>query len=466
MAEKSGSKSKATKVLRIGIIQGGKIIEEQRFKKRETVSIGRPGGKKATFVVDSPNVPDMMNVFELTGGNYFLNFNDNMQLSLQDPDASFSDVASLKKHPKAAKKGDGYRFPLTDDNRGKVIFKDVTVLFQFVDPPLAGGKMDLPEDIRGGFLSSIDIQYTTILVVVGLIGISIVSYAAQQPYVEPSTVEQISERYQKLIMPDRPVEPPQVADKGEAADEGKGKEKKAKPEAKPKKKVAKGKSNSKGDGKGKKVSAEAAAKARKEALTKRVAGSGLLAVIGTQGEGDGALADVFADGSAADGDIGDAFSGIQGIDIADSSGAVGTRGGGSGESASIGDIATEGGGSVSTGTKQETAVKGTVGSEAPTVDGELSPDKIQRAMRKYLGAVKDCYERALKRNPKLAGKIVIGFEITERGKVEEFSFPVDNVGNADVRSCIKRRSRSWRFPKPDGGSVYVEFPLVFEPSQG
>jgi len=105
-----------------------------------------------------------------------------------------------------------------------------------------------------------------------------------------------------------------------------------------------------------------------------------------------------------------------------------------------------------------------VDAEAPAVDGDLSPDAIQRAMRKYISGVKDCYERSLKRDPKLAGKVVVGFEISTAGAVSEVEFPTDNVGSTEMRGCIKTRARSWRFPRPEGGPVYVEFPFVFEPS--
>ena len=41
------------------------------------------------------------------------------------------------------------------------------------------------------------------------------AYARSLPYLEPSSIEQVSERYQKMIMPDRIPEPPQMlADKG------------------------------------------------------------------------------------------------------------------------------------------------------------------------------------------------------------------------------------------------------------
>jgi TonB family protein len=85
-------------------------------------------------------------------------------------------------------------------------------------------------------------------------------------------------------------------------------------------------------------------------------------------------------------------------------------------------------------------------------------------MSKNLRALKDCYERQLKRFPQLQGKIVLSFEITESGKVTGASFAEDTLKNGEVKQCILERARFWRFPKPDGGSVFVQFPLLFTPS--
>ena len=38
-----------SKILRVGVIQGGKIIEERHLKRRDTVTIGQDAGN--TFVV-------------------------------------------------------------------------------------------------------------------------------------------------------------------------------------------------------------------------------------------------------------------------------------------------------------------------------------------------------------------------------------------------------------------------------
>ena len=61
-------------------------------------------------------------------------------------------------------------------------------------------------------------------------------------------------------------------------------------------------------------------------------------------------------------------------------------------------------------------------------------------------------------------KIVLSFEITESGKINDVKFQEDTIGNGEVKSCIMERARFWRFPKPSGGSVFVQFPLVFTAS--
>jgi hypothetical protein len=451
------------KVLRIGIIQNQKIVEERRLKKRETVTVGT--AETCTFPVKSAKVPKSVELFEYANGTYYLRYGEGIAGKVQysqDAEAAAQDFATLEKQGRAVKRpGGGMAIELSDSTRGKVEIGDINILFQFVEPPAAAGKVALPAEIRGGFLSNIDVQFTSIFVATSIVVLAFVSYAQGLPYVEPSTIEEVSERYQKLIMPDRVPEPPREAAKEEGADKAK---EKAKDEQKDKKDESKAKAKAKDEGKAKEpVDAEAAARAKKEALAKQVAGKGLLGVIGSKGRADGALSDVFSEGEFGEGALGDAFSGIQGVDIADSGG-KGTRGGGAGGSASIGDIATEGGGSVSTGGKGETAVVGTIREEAPEVEGDLSQDVIVKEMRKNMRALKDCYERQLKRFPTLSGKISVSFEITDSGRIGQTDIVEDTMKNADVKQCILSRARSWRFPKPSGGSVFVTFPFVFSPA--
>ena len=113
----------------------------------------------------------------------------------------------------------------------------------------------------------------------------------------------------------------------------------------------------------------------------------------------------------------------------------------------------------------EKRVSGVVKSEAPAVDGELDPSIVSKEVRSRLGAIKACYERALKRNPNLSGKIVIHWTITAAGTVSGVDVETDTLGDNEVASCIKSLVARWRFPAPSGGSVEVSFPFVFQASQ-
>jgi TonB family protein len=217
--------------------------------------------------------------------------------------------------------------------------------------------------------------------------------------------------------------------------------------------------------KGKLDGGDAKAKAARTAeIKKAVSGRGMLAVLGTLGDtsGDGAVSDVFGSGGIG-GDLDAAFDGISGVGVAMGSGDRTTRGGAGGEAASIGGLATAGGGQVGLGGKRETSL-GSVAAEAPEVDGALDSDAIAKVVRGRMKMVQDCYERELKRDPGLAGKIEIEFTIDEEGRVIEAVVANNKMGSDAVGDCIVSRLKRWRFPKPDGGSVTVNFPFIFTAS--
>ena len=122
------------------------------------------------------------------------------------------------------------------------------------------------------------------------------------------------------------------------------------------------------------------------------------------------------------------------------------------------------GGGTGTGAGERT-VKAAIKTETPAVDGELDPNMVAKEVRSRLGAIKACYERALKRNPNLSGKVVIHWTITQAGTVSGVDVEQDTLGDAEVASCIKALIARWRFPAPAGGSVDVSFPFVFQASQ-
>jgi hypothetical protein len=218
--------------------------------------------------------------------------------------------------------------------------------------------------------------------------------------------------------------------------------------------------------------AEAKAKAdaeRRARLAEQVKSTGLLKLLGAKSDGGGSIADVLGKGDV-DRDQENAFKGVGGVGIAsgnDSLRGIKSGGSGSGRVADAGSL-RGGAGIAGGGTGQgagERTVKGAIKTEAPAVDGELDPNMVAKEVRSRLGAIKACYERALKRNPNLSGKVVIHWTITQAGTVSGVDVEQDTLGDAEVASCIKSLIARWRFPAPSGGSVDVSFPFVFQASQ-
>src|ERR1700760_2377547 len=103
------------KVLRIGLVQGGKVIEERVIKQRISVTIGP--SEKSMFVI-----PTNFKVFELQGGEYYLNFLDGMtgRVALK---TGISDLSALKAQAKRVPAGtvQAYQVQLSEEARGKVV---------------------------------------------------------------------------------------------------------------------------------------------------------------------------------------------------------------------------------------------------------------------------------------------------------------------------------------------------------
>ncbi|MFN7132797.1 MAG: hypothetical protein ACK4N5_12000, partial [Myxococcales bacterium] len=118
------AQSNLPKILRIGVIQGGKIIEERLVKKRETVTIG--ASPKNSIVVPASNLPPSFPVFEVKGGSYQLNFTDKMDGKLSVGESQL-DFAALKAQGLAKGEKDYFGVPLTDTSKGKLSLGEITL---------------------------------------------------------------------------------------------------------------------------------------------------------------------------------------------------------------------------------------------------------------------------------------------------------------------------------------------------
>ena len=442
------------RILRIGIIQGGRIVEERLVRKRENISVGQSA--RNMFVVPSEALPRHWLMFEITPRGYVAHFADAMDARIAVGNEIIS-LAQLKQAGKIRRHGHAWVLLLDERARGKITVGDLTILFQFVTPPPPQPRPQLPASVRGSITSGLDWAFTTIAALSFIGHLVMVIYLRSVDWPRKPDIEEIPDRFVQMV-----VKRPEPAKEQPKTEEKKEEEK---PAEKPR--VAAGERKAK-----KELSPEEKARLdaeRRARLAEQVKNTGILKVLGAKADGAGNLADVLGRGDV-DRDQQRAFEGVGGLTVA--SGDANLRGvksgtGGSGKVASIGSL--RGGAGIagaSTGNVgSERKVTAVVKSEAPAVDGQLDPNIIVLEVRARMSAIKACYERALKRNPNLSGKVVVRWTITAAGTVNGVDIDQDTLGDSEVTNCIKGLVARWHFPTPQGGSVEVSFPFVFQASQ-
>ncbi len=439
----------SNKALRIGVIRGGKVVEEKLVRGRQPVTVG--SSTRNTIAVPASGLPESVVLLTPQGEQWTLTFDDAMEGRIQGPKGA-AEFGALKSRGLARKHGDRWAIPIGEDQHGRVAIGEVTLLWQFVVPPAEAPRPVLPEAARGNRFRTLDRLFVTVLVISLTAHVSAYVALARTPVREEVTLEEIPDRFAKLLIPEKKTEPPRK------------KEEKAVQAAEPKKEEKKAEESKKAEEDPAKAAARKAARAAQ--VAKAVQSKGILRVLGALGPGTGAgaVADVFGSGGRF-GDVASALSGAGGVAVATDPSAVGGRkGGGQGGRASIGDLATSGGGGgkVGYGARSEARVSGSVATEAAEIDSsDVDQGKLGAFVRARIGLIKACYENQLKRNPSLRGKIRIRFTILETGGLTDVAVTENSLGSPEVASCIVGTMRGWRTPFRPSGTVTVEYPFVF-----
>lgn len=445
------------KLLRIGVIQRGKIVEERVIRNRETVTVGT--SEKNHFIINSESLPARFEMFQLIGSDYILNFTDGMtgRVGLS---GGVQELEKLRSSGAARNAGAHWQVKLNESSRGKVVIGDTTFLFQFVSPPPVQPRPQLPAAARGGMAKTIDWMFTAFVVFSYMIFFGFIVYLESADFPLEDDFAEIPDDVAEFIFeePDPPEEETEAEEPEEAEEE----------EA-PKKQVVRAKatasaSASKADPRNnaaERAKIAAAARQQAEAL-----------VIGAFGEG-GALADVLRDG-AVTGSLSDVLAQADGVGVATSqSSSLRTRagGGGSGQGGDLGSLAAAGGDATKArsegGAIKEKRVRGKVsmrGGDEIGGNGVFEQSLVTRMIKARSSAFRRCYETALKSNPSMSGKVVVRFTIMERGNVSSAKATTNSTGDSGLGSCVVGVVKRLRWRQgPDGGSVTFEYPFVFAP---
>ena len=103
---------------------------------------------------------------------------------------------------------------------------------------------------------------------------------------------------------------------------------------------------------------------------------------------------------------------------------------------------------------------------AIVVLGALSAEVIQSYIRRHAAAIHACYEKELRRNPTLRGRITVEWTIESTGLVSNAKVKSSTLENQAVETCVVDRIKRIRFPASDeAGSAIVRMPFDFTPPE-
>jgi len=91
---------------------------------------------------------------------------------------------------------------------------------------------------------------------------------------------------------------------------------------------------------------------------------------------------------------------------------------------------------------------------------------LRSALAGKAGAARGCYERALRNNATLSGRLVVNVRVGPAGQVCSAGVASNALGDPGVASCVVGMFRSASFPPPTGGCVDAQVPMNFIPKGG
>ena len=101
---------------------------------------------------------------------------------------------------------------------------------------------------------------------------------------------------------------------------------------------------------------------------------------------------------------------------------------------------------------------------AASSDAKRDDKAIGDVVNKNRIGIKMTYEKFLKRDPNLAGKITVRFTIAADGTVIKVLILENTTGSTEFEQELIRKIKMWRFEAVAEGDVSVTYPFLFNPS--
>ncbi len=458
------------KVLRIGVMEGTRMTAERVLRERVAVSLGTT--ERNTFTVAAEGLPASVEVFSLVGDGYVLHIVEGMTGQVALPDG-IRRLDELRKHPKATQTATGWQVALPESSRGRLCLGGVTLLFQFVAAPPAQPRPQLPAAIRAGWVKGIDWTYNGCLsafLAVAIAGVGYVEYG-YDPVVD-NELALDDARIVRLMGSAPDVEPePEPAPDAPATDTAAAAT--AAPTAAPRRPAPDHHANNAPapDNATRRADRAAAAATRAvEAATAAMNNSAEFAALVANG-GPGGAVDALIHGGLMTGTADD-LANLPGVTTASNGtnvrrSSIASANGPGGRNLGGGGLVNSTGNTIGSGPvevrERRVEVEMPHGTPQPEGgDGEVNGDEVARVLRREIGGIRACYERELRNNPTLSGRLTVSFTLSGTGRA--LNTAASGLPAAPgVGTCVVTRVRGLVFPVVTGGTVDFTFPFTFGP---
>lgn len=100
-----------------------------------------------------------------------------------------------------------------------------------------------------------------------------------------------------------------------------------------------------------------------------------------------------------------------------------------------------------------------------TSNYSLNRDVVRRVIYLHINQIRYCYQQALIKQRTLAGRLVVIFDISAKGQIEDLLISETTLDSPPLLQCIGDTMRGWEFPPTPyyNGTVRVVYPFVLRP---
>ncbi|NNF06626.1 MAG: TonB family protein [Candidatus Eisenbacteria bacterium] len=84
-------------------------------------------------------------------------------------------------------------------------------------------------------------------------------------------------------------------------------------------------------------------------------------------------------------------------------------------------------------------------------------------VKRYSAGIEFCYDNELKKSPGLRGKLVVAITVLASGRVSDVKVVSNSLGSGALSQCAVSQIKGWKFPAIPEGTVTFQTPFVFTP---